>query len=57
MAKAKGNRIIVALVCTETGDTNYHTMINKVTTPKLQLTKYCPRLRKRTLHVSKDKLK
>ena len=57
MAKGKGSRIIVAMVCTESGDTNYHTMVNKVNTPKLQLKKYCPRLKKRTLHVAKDKLK
>ena len=55
--KGKGARVVVALVCSETGDTNYHTMINKTVTPKLELMKYSPRLRKRTKHVSKDKLK
>ncbi len=55
--KKKGGRIIVALVCSETNTTNYYTMINKAITPKLEVMKYCPKLRKHTLHVSKEKLK
>ena len=55
--KSKGTRIIVAMVCSETGATNYHMMVNKANTPKLQLMKYCKKLRKRTLHVAKEKLK
>jgi len=55
--KSKWTRIIVALVCSETGATNYHTMVNKANTPKLQVMKYCSKLRKRTLHVAKEKLK
>jgi len=57
MAKKKGGRIIVALVCTECGDTNYYTMINKSETPKLEIKKYSPRLRKHTIHKSREKLK
>lgn len=56
MAK-KGDRIVVAMVCTEDKSTNYHTTVNKKTTGKLEVKKYNPNLRKRTVHVSKDKLK
>ncbi|NOZ43916.1 MAG: 50S ribosomal protein L33 [bacterium] len=47
----------VALVCTESGDTNYYTSINKAITPKLEIKKYCPKLRKHTIHKSREKLK
>ncbi len=39
----------VWLKCTETGDQNYRTQV-KSGTKKMELLKYCPRLRKRTLH-------
>ena len=39
----------VWLVCTETGDQNYRTQV-RAGTKKLELTKYSPKLRKRTLH-------
>ncbi len=39
----------VWLVCTETRDQNYRTQV-KAGTKKLELVKYSPRLRKRTLH-------
>jgi ribosomal protein L33 len=55
MAK-KSSRINVALVCTETGATNYVTTINKDNKPQ-NLMKYCPTLRKKTLHKIKEKLK
>ncbi len=55
--KKKGARIIVRLVCTETGAVNYVTSLNKNQTPKLEIMKYSPRLRKHTLHKSQDKLK
>jgi large subunit ribosomal protein L33 len=55
--KKKGARIIVRLVCTESGDVNYITSLNKTKTPKMEMMKYCPRLRKHTLHKSQDKLK
>jgi large subunit ribosomal protein L33 len=56
-AKKKGWRIIVAMQCKECGATNYHTMINKTVTPKLELNKYCKRDQKHTVHWSKEKLK
>ena len=57
MAKKKGQKVKVALVCTESGQTNYITYINKAVTPKLEVRKYCRQLRKHTIHKSKEKLK
>lgn len=55
MAKAV-KREYVWLQCGETGDLNYRISVNvQGGTPKLQLMKYCPRLRKRTLHKVKRK--
>ncbi|MFO0839974.1 MAG: 50S ribosomal protein L33 [Phycisphaerae bacterium] len=55
MAKAQ-KREMVWLQCSETGDLNYRTSINvQGGAPKLQLMKYSPRLRKRTLHKIKRK--
>ena len=51
MAKKKADRTIVTLECTECGDRNYTTEKNKRNDPqRLELRKYCPRLRKVTLH-------
>ena len=60
MAKKKGDaREYVWLQCTETGDLNYRTQVNvKGGLPeglKEGLTKYCPRLRKPTVHKLKRK--
>jgi large subunit ribosomal protein L33 len=52
MAKEKVEHIV--LVCTETGDMNYYTSRAK-TSPKLELKKYNPRLRKHTLHKEKKR--
>jgi large subunit ribosomal protein L33 len=54
MAKPKKKKEIVFLVCAETGERNY-TILKKPGTPKLELKKYCPRLRKHTVHVEKKK--
>ena len=54
MAKHKKKREIVHLVCSETGERNY-TIRKKSGTPKLSLSKYCPRLRKHTIHNEKKK--
>jgi large subunit ribosomal protein L33 len=54
MAKPKKKKEIVFLVCSETGDRNY-TIRRKAGSEKLQLKKFCPRLRKHTLHVEKKK--
>jgi large subunit ribosomal protein L33 len=44
-------REIIALQCTECGDKNYTTTKNKKTSKgKLELMKYCKRVRKMTLH-------
>jgi ribosomal protein L33 len=43
--------------CKECGKTGYFTNINKAATPKLELKKYCNKDKKRTLHVSREKLK
>ena len=58
MAKSKGGKRkkleVVHLVCQETGDYNY-TLRRKSGGEKLKLNKYCPRLRKHTVHVEKKK--
>ena len=49
--KSKGGIELVALVCTETSLRNYTTKKNRRNNPeKLELMKYCPKLRKHTLH-------
>jgi len=52
MAKKKKDSVF--LVCEETGDYNY-TVRRKSGGENLKLKKYCPRLRKHTLHVEKKK--
>ena len=54
MAKSKKKAATVFLVCEETGDYNY-TIRRKPGGEKLRLSKYSPRLRKRTIHVEKKK--
>ena len=54
MAKGKKKVETVFLVCSESGDYNY-TMRRKSGGDKLKLNKYCPRLRKHTLHTEKKK--
>ena len=59
MAKKSGGKKkkkieTVFLVCEETGDYNY-TLRRKMGGEKLRMQKYCPRLRKHTLHVEKKK--
>ncbi len=54
MAKSKKKAEVVHLVCTETGDYNY-TLWRKPGGEKLKLMKYCPRVRKHTLHNEKKK--
>ncbi len=57
MAK-KGNRLIIGLECTETGDRVYITSKNRINTPeKLELRKYNPRLKKHTLFKEVQRLK
>ncbi|MGN0483758.1 MAG: 50S ribosomal protein L33 [Lachnospiraceae bacterium] len=44
-------RVKITLACTECGDRNYTTTKNKKLHPeRMEVMKYCPRLRKRTLH-------
>jgi large subunit ribosomal protein L33 len=54
MAKSKKKSESVFLVCEETGDYNY-VLRRKPGGEKLRLKKYCPRLRKHTVHVEKKK--
>jgi len=50
MAKAQ-RREDVWLQCSECGDLNYRTSVKVLGgVPKLELKKYCPRQRKRTVH-------
>jgi len=58
MAKKKGPRMIVGLVCSECNSFNYITERNKANTPeKLKLKKYCRKCKKRTEHKETQKLK
>jgi len=53
---AKLNREMVWLQCTETGDLNYRTEIKVAGgVQKIEVKKYCARLRKHTLHKVKRK--
>ena len=54
MAK-KEDRISLTLTCTECGEENYLTSKNKKKTAKLEILKYCPRCKKKTLHREKKK--
>jgi large subunit ribosomal protein L33 len=55
MASGKKKKLeIVHLVCEESGDYNY-TIRRKSGGEKLKLKKFCPRLRKHTMHVEKKK--
>jgi large subunit ribosomal protein L33 len=52
--KSKKKVETIHLVCEETGDYNY-VLRRKTGGEKLRLKKYCPRLRKHTVHVEKKK--
>jgi large subunit ribosomal protein L33 len=54
MAKSKKKAEVVFLVCKETGDYNY-LLRRKPGSEKLNVKKYCPRLRKHTEHTEKKK--
>lgn len=48
---ASNVRIKIGLKCSECGDINYTTTKNsKKNTDKIELKKYCPRLKKHTVH-------
>jgi large subunit ribosomal protein L33 len=58
MAKKKGNRILIALECTETGMRSYVTSKNRInTTDKLKIKKFNKKLKKHTIHKEVQKLK
>jgi len=49
--KMASSRVLVTLACTECGDRNYTVTKNKKLHPdRLEVKKYCPRLKKHTLH-------
>ena len=52
--KSKKKAEVVFLVCEETGDYNY-SVRRKPGGEKLKIKKYCPRLRRHTVHVEKKK--
>jgi large subunit ribosomal protein L33 len=54
MAKSKKKVEVVFLVCDETGDYNY-VLRRKPGGEKLKVKKYCPRLRRHTMHTEKKK--
>ena len=48
---ASSARVKVVLACTECGDRNYTTTKNKKPHPeRMEVRKYCPRLRRYTIH-------
>ena len=56
MAKAAQSRGYVWLQCTESGDLNYRVQKRIKGNPyKLELKKYCPRLKKHTIHKESKK--
>ncbi len=56
MSKKTNKRKIVGLVCEETGRRDYYTTKNTVNSPeKIQLMKYNPLLKKKTLYVETRK--
>lgn len=58
MAKGKGQRQILALICPVCKSQNYITEKNKTNTPdKLVLKKFCKKCRKVTAHKESGKLK
>lgn len=58
MAKKKGQRQLMLMVCSECESTHYITEKSKLNTPdKLELQKYCSNCRKRTTHKEKTRLK
>ncbi len=58
MAKKKGNRFLIALECTETGDRIYVTQKNRINSPeKMQIKKFSKKLRKHTIHKEIQRLK
>jgi large subunit ribosomal protein L33 len=51
LAKKGSSRVTINLACTECRDRTYTTSKNKRNDPdRLELTKFCPRCRVRTLH-------
>jgi len=57
MAKKKGWRIKVAMLCSVCNKTNSHTSLNKSILPKLEQNRYCSQCKKHTVHNSREKLK
>jgi large subunit ribosomal protein L33 len=51
MARAKGDRLIIHLACTECRERTYTTTKNRRNDPeRLELRKFCPRCRKHMAH-------
>lgn len=51
MARKQGNRVLVNLACADCHERTYHTEKNRRNdTQRLELTKYCPRCRVRSVH-------
>ncbi|MBN1565913.1 MAG: 50S ribosomal protein L33 [Anaerolineae bacterium] len=51
MAKRKDIRLVIHFACTECNERNYTSMKNRRNDPqRLELTKYCSRCKKHTLH-------
>lgn len=54
---ARGKSTFLRLIADEgpgKGTENYTTIVNKRTTPKLRLRKYCPKARAHVWHISKE---
>lgn len=58
MATKRGNRVLIGLECTETGERLYVTAKNRVnSTEKLELRKFNKKLRKHTIFKEVQRLK
>ena len=56
MPKKNTKRKIIGLVCEACGKRHYYSVKNTQNTPdKISLRKYCPTIRKRTMHVETSK--
>ena len=57
MAKKKGQVVKIGLLCKACNTQNYITKLNKWTTPKFEMNKFCGNCRKHEAHKGREKLK
>lgn len=57
MAKKKGQVVKLWLLCSDCNTQNYITKLNKLTTQKMLVNKFCNNCRKHAPHKGREKLK